>query len=138
MKQIVPCPALVPTPAFPRVILGENETLLRRRLAQGLRSAGYEVVEATSGTDVLACVEFDVSEDGWSTTDDVIIADVQMPGASGIDILRQVHAYDFRARVILISRSPDRSLEEEARRLGASAVLNTPVSSRDLMSALAT
>ena len=126
--------SLAPTRAFPRVILGEGETLLRRRLAQALRSEGYEVVEASSGTDVLDRVEFDVSEDGWSTTEDVIVADVQMPGASGLEVLERVHAYDYRARVILISRSEDHGVDKEAQRLGADAVLHTPLSNRELVS----
>lgn len=45
---------------------------------------------------------------------DVIVSDIGMPGASGIDLLRVVRAYDLDVPVILMTGSPDDSGDSHA------------------------
>jgi CheY-like chemotaxis protein len=57
-----------------RVLLAEDEFLIRMMLAEDLEAAGYDVVEAETGDDALAK---SLGGDGC----DVLVTDIEMPGS---------------------------------------------------------
>jgi two-component system response regulator (stage 0 sporulation protein F) len=69
----------------PRILLAEDDFEMRSFLASVLRTAGYEVIEASSGLRLLEQmslslvynVKFDL---------DLVISDIRMPGASGLEV----------------------------------------------------
>jgi two-component system, response regulator AauR len=67
---------------------------------------------------------------------DVIVSDIRMPGLNGIDLLKQTQAADRSTPVILLTGDDDLDLEYHARRLGAFAFFQKPVSPSRLLRAV--
>jgi PAS domain S-box-containing protein len=63
---------------------------------------------------------------------EVVIADILMPGASGLDLLSSVRERFPKAAVVIITAVADRSLAVEALKMGARAVLTKPLDLREL------
>jgi response regulator NasT len=67
-----------------KILLADDDRLIRSTLAMGLRAAGYEVLEAGDGDRALQiCKE---------SPPDLAILDVRMPGLSGIELARRLRA----------------------------------------------
>lgn len=76
-------PAALPADA-PRVLVVEDEILIRIVLADRLRDAGFEVVEALNGDEAVAILSA-------GAPIDLVLTDVRMPGATdGLDVLHFV------------------------------------------------
>ena len=117
--------ALQQTPRKRRLLLAEDDPDLRNLLALRLRRAGYEVVEAADGAELLSLVESSV----WHHDRDpfmAIVSDVMMPDVSGVDALAGRRWGGWTTPVILMTASRDQRIREDARTLGAAAVLQKP------------
>ena len=64
------------------VLLAEDDECFRSLIAEGLRTAGYEVIEAATGSEAVACV--------GRTRPDVAVLDVVLPGVSGYEVCRRL------------------------------------------------
>lgn len=109
----------------PRVLVADDDPDMRRLLALALRRAGFDVVLVR---DVMEVVERLVL-DGARPRRDVraIVADLRMPGLSGLDLLALLRCASVPVPVILVSAFHDDATRAEARALGAAAVLDKPV-----------
>ena len=85
----------------PTVLVAEDDVIVRIVIADDLRFAGFEVIEAGSGTEALAHLSTDRHVD-------LILSDVQMPGRlNGIDLAVIVMDRFPQTRIILCSGSAD-------------------------------
>ena len=101
-----------------RVVIAEDEAIIRLDLRETLENAGYEVVADTGRGDEAVKL---VSED----KPEVVILDIKMPGMDGIQVAREIAATEDTAVVILTAFS-QRELIDEAEDAGALAsVSNT-------------
>jgi DNA-binding response OmpR family regulator len=116
-----------------RVALVEDDAELRRILARELRRWGYAVVELAEAATLLDLQFAKLAASGAGLAD-VIVSDVRMPGASGLDMLGALRCFDRRTPVILITAFGDPAVHEEGARLGA-RVLDKPVVIEDLVAA---
>jgi FixJ family two-component response regulator len=64
---------------------------------------------------------------------DCVIADIHMPGMSGLELARRLHEQDDTTPVILITALPDRRLDDEARSVGAQYLLRKPFEAATLL-----
>jgi FixJ family two-component response regulator len=64
---------------------------------------------------------------------DCVIADVRMPGMSGLDLARKFQEQGDRIPVILITALPDRQLADEAISVGARCLLRKPLETQTLL-----
>lgn len=110
----------------PIVVLIEDDADMRGALMQTLTNAGYHVIEASDGAQLIGQWPTVETEDGLLLEADLVITDQRMPGASGLDVLCDVRRRDWATQVILISAFADEELHHEARRMGACAVLEKP------------
>ena len=95
----------------PRILLVEDEFLIRFMLSDELREAGYQVIEASDATEALLVLK--------TVNPDLIISDVRMPGPlDGLDLLARVRETAPALPVIIISGhlSPSQALVEGATR----------------------
>ena len=115
-----------PADAAPRrVLIAEDEALIRLDLAEMLREEGYDVVgEAGDGQEAVDLAE--------SLRPDLVIMDVKMPRRDGIDAAAEIAAKRI-APVVLLTAFSQRDLVEKARDAGAMAYLVKPFSISDLM-----
>ncbi len=112
-----------------RVLVAEDEPPLARLIARVLMSAGYDVVSVGDGN---AAVEA-VQHGGF----DAILSDIQMPGMSGVDVLRAVRQHDLDVPVLLMTASPRVETAAMAVELGALQYLIKPFSPDVLRDAVA-
>ncbi|WP_278313185.1 ANTAR domain-containing response regulator [Lolliginicoccus levis] len=111
-----------------RVLVAEDETLIRLDLTEMLREEGYDVVgEAGDGQRAVELAE--------ELTPDLVIMDVKMPVRDGIDAASEIAAKRISPVVILTAFS-QRELVERARDAGAMAYLVKPFSQGDLVPAI--
>jgi len=112
----------------PRVLIAEDEALIRLDLAEMLGEAGYEVVaEASNGEEAV--------ERAREHRPDLVIMDVKMPRLDGIAAASLI-AEERIAPVVMLTAFSQRDLVERARNAGAMAYLVKPFTMSDLMPAI--
>jgi AmiR/NasT family two-component response regulator len=111
-----------------RVVIAEDEAIIRLDLKEILISAGYEVVGETGrGDEAVRLVE--------EHTPDLAILDIKMPGMDGVRAAREITSRHQTA-VLLLTAFSQRDLIEEARDAGVAAYLVKPFQRRELLPAL--
>jgi len=113
-----------------RILVAEDDVELRKLIVRTLRRAGYHAVEAANGGDALA--QLAGSDDDAPGAFDLIIADIRMPGRSGLELLATLRDTSWAVPVILITAFGSAETHREARRLGAVTVLDKPFAMDDL------
>jgi two-component system, response regulator PdtaR len=111
-----------------RVVIAEDEAIIRLDLKEILESEGYEVVGETGrGDEAVELVS--------SLVPDLAILDVKMPGLDGIEAARRITA-DRRVAVLILTAFSQRNLIEDARDAGVSAYLVKPFQRSELVPAI--
>jgi AmiR/NasT family two-component response regulator len=113
-----------------RVVVAEDEAIIRLDLVEMLQSEGYEVVADTGRGDEAVSL---VAEH----QPDLALLDVKMPGLDGIEAARVISASRQTAVVVLTAFS-QRELVERAAGAGAMAYLVKPYQRADLVPAIET
>jgi AmiR/NasT family two-component response regulator len=111
-----------------RVLIAEDEALIRLDLKEMLEEEGYVVVAEVG--DGQAAVE-----QAQQLRPDLVVLDVQMPVLDGIAAAEQIAAARI-APVIVLTAFSQRELVERARDAGAMAYLVKPFSKNDLVPAI--
>lgn len=111
-----------------RVLLAEDEALIRLDLREMLRDEGLDVVgEAADGEQAVALAE--------QLRPDVVICDIKMPKMDGITAAGKITGERIAA-VVMLTAFGQRDLVERARDAGAMAYLIKPFERRDLLPAI--
>jgi AmiR/NasT family two-component response regulator len=111
-----------------RVVIAEDEALIRMDLAEMLAEEGYEVVgQAADGQEAV--------ELAARLRPDLVILDVKMPVLDGIAAAERI-AGQRLAPVVMLTAFSQRDLVERARDAGAMAYLVKPFSQSDLVPAI--
>ncbi len=118
-----------PTPSpVRRVVIAEDEALIRMDLAEMLGEQGYEVVgQAGDGARAVELAE--------ELRPDLVILDVKMPVLDGIAAAERIAAARI-APVVILTAFSQRELVDRARDAGAMAYLVKPFSASDLVPAI--
>jgi response regulator NasT len=119
-----------PSAAAPplRVVIAEDEALIRLDLSEMLREEGFEIVgEAADGEQAVALAT--------ELSPDVVICDIKMPKMDGITAAAQITGNRV-APVVMLTAFSQRDLVERARDAGAMAYLIKPFEKRDLLPAI--
>lgn len=123
-------PVTGPRAAAPtRVVIAEDEAIIRLDLKEILVSAGYEVVGETARGD--EAVELVARHQP-----DLAILDLKMPGMDGIRAAREITA-NHRVAVMVLTAFSQRDLIEDARDAGVAAYLVKPFRREELLPAVA-
>ena len=111
-----------------RVVIAEDEAIIRLDLKEILEAEGYEVVGETGRGD--EAVELVARHQP-----DLAILDVKMPGIDGIEAARRISA-DHRVAVLILTAFSQRNLIEDARDAGVAAYLVKPFQRGELVPAI--
>jgi CheY-like chemotaxis protein len=111
----------------PAILIAEDDATFRGLLRATLEKAGYRVVEACSGGELLDRL----ADLGFARADErslgLVITDLRMPGLSGVDAVRVLRAGPWRrVPVILITAFGDVQTHAQARALGVADVFDKP------------
>jgi DNA-binding NtrC family response regulator len=111
------------------VLVVDDDADVRGLLVSVLSRNGSLVEEASSGADAMAALsrgEFDVA-----------LVDIQLPDASGLDILRSARAADIDAELVVLTGHADVETAVEAMRLGAYDFIGKPWKNAELLEVVA-
>ncbi len=133
-----PAPPTTETPVIPstaegsgrrlRVVVAEDEALIRLDLAEMLAEAGYEVVgQAGNGKEAVSLTR--------QLRPDLVLMDVKMPVLDGISAAEQIGA-DSLAPVVMLTAFSQRELVERASEAGVMAYVVKPFTLADLTPAI--
>jgi DNA-binding response OmpR family regulator len=120
--------ALEGTPPFtvaarrPRVLLVEDDTEMRRLVAEILQRDGYDVVPVGTGVSMLRRVGFPTGDDPF----DLILSDIQLPDLSALEVLEGLRCRDIDIPVVLMTAYGSDEARADACTLGAFAMLDKP------------
>jgi two-component system, response regulator PdtaR len=111
-----------------RVVIAEDEAIIRLDLKELLEEEGYAVVGETGrGDEAIELVR--------QLDPDLVILDIKMPGLDGLSAARHV-AGERMAAVLILTAFSQRELVEQARDAGALAYLVKPFQKSDLIPAI--
>ncbi|NLG21639.1 MAG: response regulator [Actinomycetales bacterium] len=111
-----------------RILVAEDEALIRLDLAEMLGEAGYDVVgQAANGDQAIELAR--------ELTPDLVIMDVKMPGMDGISAA-EVLGKEGIAPVVMLTAFSDRALVERARDAGVMAYVVKPFTANDVLPAI--
>jgi len=111
-----------------RVVIAEDEAIIRLDLRETLEEEGYEVVGETGrGDEAVELVK--------ENQPDIAILDIKMPGLDGLSAAREITG-DRLAAVLILTAFSQRDLIEQARDAGALAYLVKPFQRSELIPAV--
>lgn len=113
-----------------RIVVADDHTIVREGLKQLLAATDdLQVVgEAQDGHEVMKRVrEVDF---------DLLLLDMSMPGKSGIELIKQVHAEKPKLRILVLSMHEEHQYAVRAIRAGAAGYLTKESASRQLVEAI--
>lgn len=118
----------------PLVFLAEDDADLRRSVIDFLRDAGFDVLSASTGHEMLKLLTAAAQRE--VPVPDAIVMDIRMPHCSGLDVLDALRLADWNQPVVMITAFGDPELHERAASHGASVVLDKPFDAEDLVGML--
>ena len=111
-----------------RLVIAEDEALIRLDLRETLEEEGYEVVGETSrGDEIVSLVR--------AHRPDLAILDINLPGGDGLTAAAEITA-ERLAAVLILTAFSQRELVDRAREAGALAYLVKPFQRNDLVPAM--
>ena len=101
-----------------KILVVNDEHLIRWSLEQNLKKQGYEVVTAGDGEEALRLIR--------EEQPDLVLLDIQMPGINGIEALEKIKEYDEEIVVIMVTAHGGLETAVNAMRLGAYDYVSKP------------
>ncbi|HEV8246010.1 MAG TPA: sigma-54 dependent transcriptional regulator, partial [Polyangiaceae bacterium] len=113
-----------------RILVIEDDTVIRSNIAELLTEEGFEVLTADCGSDGIALAK--------GREPDLIICDIMMPGVDGYGVLRAVRDYASTSRVpfIFLTAKAERADIRMGMNLGADDYLTKPFTRVELLEAV--
>src|SRR5581483_11189224 len=114
--------------AAEKILVADDERLVRWSLRQKCEEWGYHVLEAEAGEPALRLAQ--------SESPDVVLLDVRLPDMSGLEVLEQLTKNGDARAVIMITADPQLDDVKLALKLGAYDFVGKPVDFDDLQTAI--
>jgi len=112
----------------PKILIVDDEDMVRTALEQWLRLSGFETAIAANAVEAMRLIE--------AGQPHVVLTDVRMPGLSGLELLRAIGEGGLPIEVILITGHGDVPMAVEAMRAGAFDFLQKPYVPEQLVNSL--
>jgi two-component system cell cycle sensor histidine kinase/response regulator CckA len=110
-----------------RILVVDDEKVVRDMTAEMLRSEGYDVVTAMDGVEAL-----DVYRRHWGKFSAVLL-DIVMPRLGGLETFRRLRGMDREAKIILCSGYTDNEKAHQAVAEGAVGLLHKPFGMNEIL-----
>lgn len=108
------------------ILVVDDESLIRWSLAESLEDAGFQVVEAASAREALACLDerHDIG---------VVLLDLKLPDSSDLSLLRLMRRLTPASRIILMTAHGTSDILDEAVQAGAFRAVGKPFDMADMV-----
>jgi len=116
------------TGALPRLLLTDDDEIFRERLGRALRERGYDVVTAASPAAAM--------EAARAQPPAFAVVDLRMPGASGLDLVGDLHALHAETRIVVLTGYGSIASAVEALHRGAHDYLSKPADADEIIASL--
>ncbi|MCS0653275.1 response regulator transcription factor [Cytobacillus firmus] len=106
-----------------KILIAEDEEILRMLIADTLEDGDFEVDEAEDGEEALKQLEIKQY--------DLVILDYMMPGLTGLDVIRKIrgeHALNKEVKILMLSAKSQQNEQEEVLKAGADYFMVKPFS----------
>ena len=120
----------VPVTHRPLILVVDDDAALVRGYERLLVTHGYEVDTALDGETAIRLIR--------EKQFDVVLTDINMPGTTGVEVLKSVQAYDRDLPVVLMTGYPGLESAQAAVEYGALKYLVKPIPTTDLLEVVAT
>ena len=107
------------------ILVAEDEALARKNICRILQQTGYQVSEACDGKEALTAVD--------ATEFDVVLTDIKMPGANGLEVLKHVREVSPQTFTLIMTAFASVDTAVEALQLGAQDYLLKPIVFEDML-----
>ncbi len=107
-----------------KILVAEDEPIVLKIIELRLKKDGYTVITTENGKDALEEIE--------KQAPDLVITDIMMPFASGLEILGKVKNREKKIPVIILSAMGEESVVLEAFKLGADDYIEKPFNANEL------
>ena len=112
-----------------RILIIEDEAVIRKAIRMACEKEGYEVIEAENGTEGLRQVEVG--------RPDLVLLDLMLPDISGFDVCREVRKQGWRLPVIILSAKTEEIDIVVGLEIGADDYITKPFRARELLARIA-
>jgi DNA-binding response OmpR family regulator len=119
-----------------RLVVADDEPDVRRVVTVALRGLGFDIIQASDGTELLAKARGEPCATRTGGSPDIIIADIRMPGLSGLEVLAALRQDHLCVPVVLVSAQADFETRVRASELGAAAFFAKPFDVHELVTAV--
>jgi two-component system response regulator RegA len=109
------------------VLVVDDDDVFRTRLGKAFQDRGFEVRTAPSAEQAIHLARQDSPE--------FAVVDLRMPGASGLDVVRELHAIDPATAIVMLTGYGSIATAVEAVRAGAVHYLSKPVDIEQILAA---
>jgi two-component system response regulator RegA len=109
------------------ILIVDDDDVLRDRLARAFRDRGLETLTAGGFDEAMALARAESPE--------LAVVDLRMPGRSGLELVRELHALDAATKVVVLTGYGSIATAIEAMRLGATHYLPKPADADDVLAA---
>lgn len=113
---------------MPKILVVDDASFMRMRLARLLTSNGYTVVEAENGLDAIAMYK-EQKPDG-------VLLDITMPEMDGLTALKELTKVDAGVRVCMVTGMGQQTMVMEAMKSGAKDFVLKPYKEDRVLAAL--
>ena len=107
------------------MLIADDDDSLRQILAATLEKAGYETLKARNGAETLACLK--------ETNVDVILLDIWLGDANGLELITDIQQYNSTASIIIITAHGTTQTAIDAAKQRAYGYLTKPIDQKQLL-----
>src|SRR5216110_3315514 len=112
-----------------RILIVDDEAMIRKAIHLALEKEGYDVVEAETGAEALRRIELNKP--------DLILLDIMLPDVSGFDVCRDIRKAGLRVPIIILSAKTEEIDVVVGLEIGADDYITKPFRTRELLARIA-
>jgi two-component system response regulator AtoC len=102
-----------------RILVVDDESLVRWSLIETLHARGFQVTEARDGASAIGALSA-------SESPDLVLLDLRLPDCDDLHVLSAMHQLAPRVPIVLMTAYASREMLDDALRVGASVVIGKP------------
>src|SRR5438552_14821099 len=116
-------------PAAKKILIVDDEAMIRKAIRLALEKEGYEVVEAETGGEAMRRIEL--------SKPDLILLDIMLPDVSGFDVCRDIRKAGLRVPILILSAKTEEIDVVVGLEIGADDYIVKPFRPRELLARIA-